>query len=268
MPPSLLRRSRSRISASLGISVLREEAEELRRASARSSARGTIASRCPKRKFDSARPKSSGSFSRVVCETTRGPANDMSAPGSASDDVAEAREAREHAAGRRMREDGEHRAARLVELVDRADRLRELHEREDPLLHASAARRGDRDERNAGLRRALARTHELLPDDAPHRAAHEGEVHDGEIARLALDRRRAADDRVAEPRLDLRLGEPLRVRAAGRRTRADRPSAGRRPPRRTSPDRRAARSARAPARGSGGRTAGTRASVCASSSSR
>ena len=49
----------------------------------RSSCRGTIMSMWPKRKFDSARPKSSGSFSRVVCCTTRGPANDMSAPGSA-----------------------------------------------------------------------------------------------------------------------------------------------------------------------------------------
>src|SRR5688572_29131 len=55
-----------------------------RRASVgRSSARGTTASTCPKRKFDSARPKSSGSFSRVVCATTRGPANEVSAPGSA-----------------------------------------------------------------------------------------------------------------------------------------------------------------------------------------
>ena len=31
----------------------------------------------------------------------------------------------------------------LVQLVDRADRLRELHERQDPLLHAGTARRRD-----------------------------------------------------------------------------------------------------------------------------
>ena len=60
---------------------------------------------------------------------------------------------------------------------------------------------------------ALAGPHELLPDDASHRAAHEVEVHDRELARLALDLTRAADDRVAEPRLDLGLDEPLRVRA-------------------------------------------------------
>ena len=61
--------------------------------------------------------------------------------------------------------------------------------------------------------RALARAHELLSDDAPHRAAHEREVHDRELARLALDRRGAADDRVAEPGLHLGLDEPLGVRA-------------------------------------------------------
>ena len=43
-----------------------------------------IASRWPKRTLDSASPKSSGSFSRVVCWTTRGPVNARSAPGSAT----------------------------------------------------------------------------------------------------------------------------------------------------------------------------------------
>ena len=61
-------------------------------------------------------------------------------------------------------------------------------------------------------RRALAGPHELLSDDAPHRAAHEREVHDRELALLGLDRRGTADDRVAEPRLHLRLGQALRVR--------------------------------------------------------
>src|SRR5579884_44170 len=50
----------------------------------RCSPRGTIASRWPKRRFCSASPKSSGSFSRVVCWTTRGPVNAISAPGSAT----------------------------------------------------------------------------------------------------------------------------------------------------------------------------------------
>src|SRR4051794_12410324 len=50
----------------------------------RCSARGTIASTWPKRRFCSASPKSSGSFSRVVCCTTRGPVKAISAPGSAT----------------------------------------------------------------------------------------------------------------------------------------------------------------------------------------
>ena len=67
----------------------------------------------------------------------------------------------------------------------------------------------------SGTRFSVARSHdayELLPDDAAHRPAHEGEVHDRELARLTLDLSRTAHDRVAETGLDLRLGEPLRVR--------------------------------------------------------
>src|SRR4029079_19834434 len=98
----------------------------------------------------------------------------------------------------------------LVEFVDGADRLRELHEREDALLHPGTAGCGDGDERRARSRRALTRAHELLPDDAAHRPAHEREVHDRELAVALLDLGRAADDRVAETGVALRLGEPLR----------------------------------------------------------
>ena len=108
-------------------------------------------------RFDSASPKSSGSFSRVVCCTTRGPVKEISAPGSATMHVAEAREAREHAAGGRVRHHADERAARVVEVLDRGDRLRQLHQREDPLLHARAARRGDGDERHPALGRASRR---------------------------------------------------------------------------------------------------------------
>ena len=128
----------------------------------RSSARGTIASTWPKRAFDSARPKSSGSFSRVVCCTTRGPGEGEQRARLRDDHVAEAGEAREHAGRRRVRHDRDERAAGLVELVDRADRLRQLHQRENPLLHARAARGRDADERNLPRRRPLARPRELL----------------------------------------------------------------------------------------------------------
>ena len=136
------------------------------RAYGRSSGRGTIASRWPKRRFGSARPKSSGSFSRVVCWTTRGPANDISAPGSAtrtSPRLAKLASTPPVVGCARTRDQ---RAAGVVQILDRGDRLRQLHQREDPLLHARAARGGDRDERDAALRGALARARELLADGA------------------------------------------------------------------------------------------------------
>ena len=55
-------------------------------------------------------------------------------------DVAERRERREHAGSRRMRHHGEHRQAGVVQVLDRAHGLRQLHQREDPLLHPRAAR--------------------------------------------------------------------------------------------------------------------------------
>src|SRR5207247_1890736 len=53
---------------------------------------------------------------------------------------------------------------------------------------------------------------ELLPDDAPHRAAHEVEVHDRELDRVAVDPRGPADRRVLLAALRLRLLDTLRVR--------------------------------------------------------
>ena len=195
------------------------------------------ASTWPWRRFDSARPKSSGSFSRVVCCTTRGPAKDISAPGSAT--TTSPREAKVASrppvvgcARIEMK-----RAARVLHVLDGHDRLRQLHEREDPLLHAGAARRCDGHERDAVLGGRVAGARELLADGAAHRAAHEGEVHDGELARVAADR--AAADRPSRRRARSSSRPPRAARrtGAGRRRRAGRPSGRRRPPRRTSPRR-------------------------------
>src|SRR5436190_2747516 len=129
------------------------------------------------------------------------------------DHVAEAREAREHAGGRRMRHNADQRLAGVVEVLDGADGLRQLHQRQDPLLHPRHARRRDRHERNAALGRAVAGARELLADDAPHRAAHEGEIHDGELAGRPLDRGVADHHRLAEPGLHLGFRKALGVRA-------------------------------------------------------
>ena len=179
---------------------------------ARSSPRGTTASTWPKRKFDSARPKSSGSFSRVVCATTRGPANDVSAPGSAR--ITSPRLAKlavtPPVVGCASTEISTPPASWRSPDGDHG--LRQLHQREDALLHAGATRRRHGDQRAAVLGRPLAGAGEPLADDAPHRAAHEREVHRGDPARMALDRRAAGEDRVAEARPELRLGEALDVR--------------------------------------------------------
>ena len=223
----------------------------------RSSDRGTIASRWPNRRVRLREPEVVGKLLASRLGDDARPRERHERPGLGQHDVAEAREARQDSARRRMRENGDQRAARLVELVDGADRLRQLHESEDALLHARSSRCRDRDERRAGAGRALARPDELLSDDASHRAAHEGEVHDRELALLAADRRSATDHRVAETRLDLGLGQPLRVRTEIEEAQWIGGAQVARPPRRTIPDRRAARSARARERGSDVRTAGT-----------
>ena len=54
--------------------------------------------------------------------------------------VAERGKRREHARRRRMRHHREHRQMGIVEVLDGAHRLRQLHQRQDPFLHARAAR--------------------------------------------------------------------------------------------------------------------------------
>ena len=108
---------------------------------------------------------------------------------------------------------GDQRAARVLQVLDRAHRFGELHQREDSLLHTRAARCRDRDHRHAACGRAVTCTRELLADRAAHRAAHEREVHHRQLARPALDLRLSDQHRLAEPGLELRLGESLRVRA-------------------------------------------------------
>ena len=110
-----------------------------------------------------------------------------------------------------MRHDADHGAAGVAQVLHGADGLRQLHQRENPLLHAGAAGSCDRDEGDVALARALAGAHELLADDAPHRAAHEAELHHRELARLVLDRRPADQHRLTEARRELGFREPLGV---------------------------------------------------------
>ena len=94
----------------------------------------------------------------------------------------------------------------------------------------------------SGTPRSIAESQardELLADGAPHRAAHEREVHDRELGR---DGRRSSPGRSPSPRRDRCSAPPRRAArrtGAGRRSRAGRRSGGRPPPRRTCPRRRA-----------------------------
>ena len=158
-------------------------------------------------------------------------------------DIAERGERREHARGRRMRHHRQHRQPGVVQILDGAHRLRQLHQRQDPLLHPRAARARHRDERGAALDRRVARSRELLADRASHRTAHEREVHHRELDRMA---RRSSPGRPRSPRRDRcsappRTGAPRRV--ADRRTRAGRRSGSPALPRRTTRDRRTSRCA-------------------------
>ena len=100
---------------------------------------------------------------------------------------------------------------RLAKLVHGRHRLRQLHERENALLHARPTGGGHAHEGYAPIGCALAGTDELFPDRASHRPTHEGEVHHRELASPPLDHRSAGDHRVSEARAHLGLGEPLRV---------------------------------------------------------
>ena len=125
--------------------------------------------------------------------------------------IAQRRERRQDARRRRMRHHRDHRNACVVEILDCADRLRQLHQRQDPLLHPRAAGRGDRDQRHVSLGRGVAGSRELLADRAAHRASHEGEVHHGQLDRMPRQRGLADDHRLAQPGVQLRLGQALRV---------------------------------------------------------
>src|SRR5207302_10114632 len=76
-----------------------------------------------------------------------------------------------------------------------------------------AARSGDRHERDTAVRGAVTGPRELLADDAAHGTAHEGEVHDCKLARVAVDRSLTDHHRLAQTGLHLRLREAFGVRA-------------------------------------------------------
>ena len=128
------------------------------------------------------------------------------------DDVSQAGEAREHAAGGRVGEDADEWDPGAVELNERCGRLRELEQAERALLHARPARRGDDDGGHPRRERAFEAAGDLLTYHAAHRPAHEAEVEEPDGDALALDAAEAPDRRLAQPGLDPRRLEAVDVR--------------------------------------------------------
>ena len=89
--------------------------------------------------------------------------------------------------------------------------LGHLHEREDPLHHAGAARRAHHDQGKVAVKGVASGAGNLLPHHRAHRPADEAEIHDGENDGDALDSRPPRDDRVVAARPLLRRREAVAI---------------------------------------------------------
>ena len=96
------------------------------------------------------------------------------------DDVALHGERRGDAARRRVGDDRDVGQAALGQTRKRAGHLRHLHERRQALLHARAARSGERHDRQSLVGRAAHEARHLLADGRAHRPHEEGGFHDRE----------------------------------------------------------------------------------------
>ena len=110
---------------------------------------------------------------------------------------------------------GQHRDiwhANLAQAVDRANRLRHLHQGEDVLLHARATRGRDADQRHTASHSKVGGEAKTLAHHAAHRAAHESEIHHGNGSRASDNLAASRHQRVAEPRCQLGIEETIGVR--------------------------------------------------------
>src|SRR5512143_1213384 len=116
------------------------------------------------------------------------------------DNVAEHREACSHSAEGRVCQNGDERQSCLSQPCHGGRRLGHLHEREDPLLHAGPARRGDGHKGHPFGDGPFDGPRDLFTDHGTHAAAHEVEIHDYDRHVLAAYLGLAGNDRVLEPR--------------------------------------------------------------------
>ena len=117
----------------------------------------------------------------------------------------------EDPARRGVGQDGDVGKAGLTHEARGRDGLGHLHEGEDPLLHARAARRGGDYEGPPVTHGRLSQPVEALAQHRAHGAAHELEVHDAQRHRMAGDAAQPGQHGLGEPGLLLSLGDALRI---------------------------------------------------------
>ena len=109
--------------------------------------------------------------------------------------------------------DSEERHLRLAQLRHRCGRFSHLHERQDALLHAGAARSRHEDQRHAPFQGPIDGATDLFTDDRPHTAAHEPEIEDAQRHLAPIDRPLADDHGVFTAGLFLLRLDPVFIRA-------------------------------------------------------
>src|SRR5688572_23885158 len=135
-------------------------------------------------------------------------------PGLGDDDISNEGKTRRDATHGGIGQHRDERLPRRGELVQCRGRLRHLHEREEPLLHARPAARGEAHEREMLVAADLHRTHEPLADHRAHGAREEPELEDARDQRHAPHRAFHHHHRIGLAGLALGFLQALDVLAA------------------------------------------------------
>lgn len=127
-------------------------------------------------------------------------------------DVGETGETRQYATRTGVDQHGDVRTPGLIQEVDCTGGLRHLHQTENALLHACAARATDGHQWQTVPRRHAGPAPEALTNYAAHASAHEPKVHDSEHAAHTFYARRSRNKSLRKASLRLRGTQALRIR--------------------------------------------------------
>ncbi len=181
-----------------------------------------MASRKPCCSRNSERWKPSGSFCRMVCSITRGPAKPIRALRLGDVQVAQHGEAGGHAAGRRVGQDRDERNPGLVETGQRRRDLGQLHQADDAFHHARAAGGRHGDERLALVVGPIHGAGDGFADHGAHAAADEAVLHHAEDHAVGTEQALGIDDGVVQAGVGPGLAQAALVGLEVGQTPADR----------------------------------------------